>query len=89
MAETDVTSKYEATARPDGENVWTITLEEVKYFVAAPTVEYSRSVVGTQTYNGTEIECRAAITKRMKKLIADRDAIINSNPFVIKEDELA
>jgi hypothetical protein len=81
-------TKYEATAKPDGENLWSITLEEVKYYAAAPDLESSRSVVGTQSFSGTEIECRAAIKKRMKKLVADRDAVINSNPFTIKEDDL-
>jgi hypothetical protein len=85
----DTVSKYEATAKPDGENVWTITLEEVQYFTEAPTLEYSRSVVGSQSFNGTEDECRAAICKRMKRLVADRDAIVNSSPFTIKEDDLA
>jgi hypothetical protein len=82
------TCKYIATVTPQGKNLWTLVVEDVKYFVAAPDVEYSRSAVWRQDFGGTEEDARAVACEKIKSLVADRDAMTAVKQFTITEDDI-
>jgi len=85
----DTFSKYEATVIPQGKDTWTIVIEDVKYFAAAPAIEQLRSTVfRTESFNGSEEDARAVVCERMKKLVEDRDAINTAKQFTITEDDI-
>lgn len=82
------TSKYEATVIPQGKEVWSVKIEEVRYFTADPETVYGRSVVFQRdNFAGTEIEVREMASEKIKDLVSDRDAINNNKTFTITEDD--
>ena len=81
-------NKYEAKVKPQGDKLWNIQIDEVVYFVVAPTEVYSKTNIVTATFTGTEAECRAEVKDRLRTLVADRDAIANGRRFKLTEDDI-
>jgi hypothetical protein len=80
--------KYEATIAPQGKDMWSVKVEDVRYLVAAPDVEYSRSMVFQRdNFAGTEEEVRELASEKIKSLVSDRDAMTTKKAFTITEDD--
>jgi hypothetical protein len=82
------TSKYEAVVTPQGKDMWSVKVEEVRYFTADPDTVYGRSMVFQRdNFAGTEEEVRELASEKIKDLVSDRDAIKNKKTFTITEDD--
>lgn len=80
--------KYTATVTPQGKDMWSIVIEDVRAFAVDPETVYSRSTAFQQDkFAGTEEEARTLAMEQVKNLMAERDAMSTAKPFTITEDD--
>lgn len=73
---------YSAKADPKGKDLWQITMY-------AEWTDGDEKKSESQTWNttGDEAKVRFEIAQYIKKMVADRDAIINNKAFAMTEEE--
>ena len=79
-----MTEKYEGTAKPTGKDKWEYTIDVVKYDEA--DVEIDRYPVQSNVaFNGVRADCRQLVIDTVKRMAADRDAVLTAQGFVVTE----